>query len=46
MYKYNDIDPSDDDGEHIKIEPLYATQGNLEMARAQLGSGPLRWQSW
>lgn len=46
-YKYNDIDLSDDDGEYIDIEPLYATKGDLDMARAQSGAGSsVRRRSW
>ena len=36
-YKYNDIDSlnNDDDGEYIDIEPLYATNHDLDMAKSR-----------
>ena len=36
-YKYNDIDllNNDDDGEYIDIEPLYATNRDLDMAKSR-----------
>mmetsp|Transcript_19283 Transcript_19283/g.41829 ORF Transcript_19283/g.41829 Transcript_19283/m.41829 type:complete len:739 (-) Transcript_19283:197-2413(-) len=32
-YKYNDIDLFDDDGEYIDVEPKYASERDLDMAR-------------
>lgn len=45
-YKYNDIGLSEDDGEYIDIEPLYATKTDLDMAREQSGAGSTRRRSW
>jgi hypothetical protein len=41
-YKYNDndIDLLFDDGEYIDVEPMYASERDLDMARAGLSSSP------
>lgn len=45
-YKYSSDDLFDDDGEYIDVEPKYATDRDLDMARAASPSRGRRRRSW